>query len=156
MLPAEKLECPHLTVLSFLLDPCPVSIYIIAIRCTGIGKHLSTVTAVIPYVIPLYPASYHIAGCIKEVPVIVDILPLVYRIAAVRVAVPPAGVIFKPCALTSVCVSRAAVIIYGIGRCISGGFFHCHGYLLLRWRKHLIRLTLPSHLCWRCCRSHVP
>lgn len=108
--------------LSFLLDPCPVSIYIIAIRCTGIGKHLSTVTAVIPYVIPLYPASYHIAGCIKEVPVIVDILPLVYRIAAVRVAVPPAGVIFKPCALTSVCVSRAAVIIYGIGRCISGGF----------------------------------
>ena len=112
MLPAEKLECPHLTVLSFLLDPCPVSIYIIAIRCTGIGKHLSTVTAVIPYVIPLYPASYHIAGCIKEVPVIVDILPLVYRIAAVRVAVPPADVIFKPCALTSVCVSRAAVIIY--------------------------------------------
>ena len=92
MLPAEKLECPHLTVLSFLLDPCPVSIYIIAIRCTGIGKHLSTVTAVIPYVIPLYPASYHIAGCIKEVPVIVDILPLVYRIAAVRVAVPPADV----------------------------------------------------------------
>ena len=91
MLPAEKLECPHLTVLSFLLDPCPVSIYIIAIRCTGIGKHLSTVTAVIPYVIPLYPASYHIAGCIKEVPVIVDILPLVYRIAAVRVAVPPSS-----------------------------------------------------------------
>ena len=155
MLPAEKLECPHLTVLSFLLDPCPVSIYIIAIRCTGIGKHLSTVTAVIPYVIPLYPASYHIAGCIKEVPVIVDILPLVYRIAAVRVAVPPAGVIFKPCALTSVCLQGRRHHLWN-WKVYFRRIFHCHGYLLLRWRKRLIRLTLPSHLCWRCCRSHVP
>ena len=129
----------------FLLDPCPVRVYTISIRCRGVHKHRSKCSLVgccievIPLAVDLMPAGVHMASGVvvlgmKVIPVIVPEEPAVFH-PAVNVEIVPVGtsvpgevyplivrecsvIVAEPPAVQSPCSCRVAVAALCLDRLV--------------------------------------